>query len=39
VFPTGHDRNIQWEDMPRIFADNAPHSKYAGNLYVGWIEW
>jgi hypothetical protein len=25
--------------MPRIFADNAPGSKYAGNLYVGWIEW
>jgi hypothetical protein len=39
VFPTGHEPNIQWEDMPRIFADNAPHSKYAGNLYVGWIEW
>ncbi|MGI9072573.1 MAG: sialidase family protein [Bryobacteraceae bacterium] len=39
VFPTGHEPNLQWEDMPRIFADNAPHSKYAGNLYVGWIEW
>jgi hypothetical protein len=39
VFPTGHEPDIQWEDMPRIFADNAPHSKYAGNLYVGWIEW
>lgn len=39
VFPTGHEADIEWEDMPRIFADNAPHSKYAGNLYVGWIEW
>ncbi len=27
------------EDMPRIFADNAPNSPYAGNLYIGWIEW
>ncbi len=39
VFPTGQEPGIQWEDMPRIFADNAPRSKYAGNLYVGWIEW
>lgn len=39
AFPTGHEPGIEWEDMPRIFADNAPHSKYAGNLYVGWIEW
>jgi hypothetical protein len=38
-FPTGHEPGLQWEDMPRIFADNAPGSKYAGNLYVGWIEW
>lgn len=27
------------EDMPRIFADAQPHSPYAGNVYVGWIEW
>jgi hypothetical protein len=39
AFPTGHEPGLQWEDMPRIFADNAPGSKYAGNLYVGWIEW
>jgi len=39
AFTTGQEPNIQWEDMPRIFADNAPHSKYTGNLYVGWIEW
>lgn len=35
----GGEPDIQWEDMPRIFADNQPHSRYAGNLYVGWIEW
>lgn len=39
AFPSGHEPGLQWEDMPRIFADNAPGSKYAGNLYVGWIEW
>jgi hypothetical protein len=27
------------EDMPRIFADAQAHSRYAGNVYVGWIEW
>lgn len=36
---TGTEPDIQWEDMPRIFADNLPHSPYAGNVYVGWIEW
>ena len=35
----GNEPDIQWEDMPRIFADNQAHSPYAGNLYVGWIEW
>ncbi len=39
AFPTGEEHGIEWEDMPRIFADNAPHSPHAGNLYVGWIEW
>ncbi len=39
VFPTGHERDIQFEDEPRIFADNGPKSPYAGNLYVGWVEW
>lgn len=38
-WPTGQEPNIQWEDMPRIFADNAPQSPHAGNLYAGWIEW
>lgn len=35
----GGEPDIEWEDMPRIFADNVPTSPYAGNLYVGWIEW
>ncbi len=39
AFPTGNEPGIQWEDMPRIFSDNAPKSPHAGNLYVGWIEW
>lgn len=39
AYPTGHEPDLQWEDMPRIFADNAPKSPHAGNLYVGWIEW
>ena len=35
----GQEPGIEWEDMPRIFADNTPGSPYAGNLYAGWIEW
>jgi len=29
---------IPFEDKPYIVADNT-HSKYAGNLYVGWTQW
>ena len=36
---TGKEPGMQYEDMPRIFADNSPKSPHAGNLYVGWIEW
>jgi hypothetical protein len=39
AFPNDTDPDIQWEDMPRLFADNSPKSPYAGSLYVGWIEW
>lgn len=39
VFPTGHEPDIQFEDEPRIFADTGPQSAFAGNLYVGWVEW
>jgi hypothetical protein len=35
----GNEPDVQWEDMPRVFADTQPHSPYAGNIYVGWIEW
>lgn len=35
----GNEPHIEWEDMPRVFADAQPHSRYAGNVYVGWIEW
>ncbi|HKD91132.1 MAG TPA: sialidase family protein [Terriglobales bacterium] len=35
----GNEPDIQWEDMPRVFADAQPQSPYAGNIYVGWIEW
>ena len=31
--------NMPMEDMPRVFADSRPGSPYAGNVYVGWIEW
>jgi hypothetical protein len=39
AWPTGHEAGLQFEDEPRIFADNGPHSTYSGNLYVGWVEW
>ena len=35
----GNEPNLEFEDMPRVFADARPHSPYAGNVYVGWIEW
>ncbi len=39
AFPTGTERNIQFEDEPRIYADNNATSPYLGTLYVGWVEW
>jgi hypothetical protein len=35
----GSEPEIQWEDMPRVFADAHPGSRFAGNVYAGWIEW
>ena len=35
----GDEPDIQWEDMPRVFTDSQPKSLFAGNVYVGWIEW
>jgi hypothetical protein len=35
----GDEPGMQYEDMPRIFADNSSKSPHAGSLYVGWIEW
>lgn len=29
---------VPWEDKPYIVADDS-HSKYGGNLYVGWTRW
>ena len=29
---------LKWEDKPYIVADDNPHSKFAGNLYVGWTQ-
>ncbi len=29
---------VPFEDKPYIVADNS-HSKYSGNLYIGWTEW
>jgi hypothetical protein len=39
VWYNGNEPNMQYEDMPRVFADNAPNSPHRGALYVGWIEW
>ena len=36
---TGNEPGMQYEDMPRIFADNSPRSPHRGSLYMGWIEW
>ena len=33
----GNEPDLEFEDMPRVFADARPHSPYAGNVYVGWI--
>jgi hypothetical protein len=39
TFPRGTERDIQFEDEPRIYADNNAASPHAGALYVGWVEW
>lgn len=41
AFPVGTEPGIGFEDEPRIFADAslAGASPFAGNLYVGWVEW
>lgn len=39
TFPSGNERRIEFEDEPRIFADNNLSSPHAGSLYVGWVEW
>lgn len=36
---TGNEPDMQYEDMPRVFADNSPDSPHRGSLYIGWIEW
>ena len=37
VISHNSDPGIPFEDKPYVVADNT-HSKYAGNLYVGWTE-
>lgn len=39
AWPRGDEPGMQYEDMPRIFADNGPRSPHRGTLYAGWIEW
>lgn len=39
VYEGGDAASSHMEDMPRIFADTNPHSRYAGSIYVAWIEW
>jgi len=39
AWPRGNEPGMQYEDMPRIFADVSPASPYRGTLYEGWIEW
>jgi hypothetical protein len=36
---TGHESNIKFEDMPRIWADQNEKSPHRGNIYYAWIEW
>ncbi len=35
-----HDNGpaVPWEDKPYIVADDS-HSRYGGNLYIGWTRW
>src|SRR5947209_485331 len=39
AFLTGKEKPLHFEDEPRIFADTEAKSRYAGSLYVGWVEW
>ena len=39
TFSTGTEPDIEFEDEPRIYADNSQSSPHAGALYVGWVEW
>jgi len=39
VWNTDNEPGLQYEDMPRVFADNGVSSPHAGNVYLGWIEW
>jgi len=39
AFPGASERDIPFEDEPRIYADNNAGSPHVGTLYVGWVEW
>lgn len=39
AFFKGNEPGIEFEDEPRIYADNNFASPHQGTLYVGWVEW
>ena len=39
VWYKGDEPGMEFEDMPRLVADQSPASPHRGSLYVGWIEW
>lgn len=38
IIQHGNEASVPWEDKPYIVADDS-HSRFGGNLYVGWTRW